>query len=70
VIETGPVRIPVNGIDDSPRKRKAPSIYLFVGLHGGKCSTPENDSQSEDAWLRRFGLGRNRRLGVHASTIP
>lgn len=70
VIQTGPVRIPVNGINNSRRKRKAPSIDLLMGLHGGKCSTPEDGTRSEDTWLRRFGPGCKRRLGFHVSAIP
>jgi hypothetical protein len=40
-LDTDPEGIPVNGVDNGPRKRKAPSIYLFMGLHGKKCSIPE-----------------------------
>ena len=47
-LEAGPGGIPVNGIHNSARERKAPSIDLLMGLHGSKCSTPEGSTQSVD----------------------
>jgi len=36
----------VDGLDNGPGEREAPLIYLVMGLHGEKCSTPEHNIQS------------------------
>ena len=45
-LEASPGRILVDGLDDGPGEREAPLIYLVMGLHGRKCSTPERSIQS------------------------
>jgi hypothetical protein len=52
-LETEPGGIPVDGVHNGPRKRKTPSIYLLMGLHGRKCSTSEAGTQSVSGPLGR-----------------
>ena len=59
-LEAGPGGIPVDGIRNGPRKREAPPIYLFMGLHGAKCSTPGNGDQKRERERR----GRSSQLSL------
>ena len=61
-LEAGPGGIPVDGIRNGPRKREAPPIYLFMALHGAKCSTPRNGDQKREKGRR----GRSSKLSILA----
>jgi len=60
----GPDRggIPIDGLGDGPRQREAPSIYLFMVLHGIESSTRGSGDQYPSS--ERKNPGEHRRLPV------